>query len=298
MTTETILKRSASFFLWFTLSAIAVLPGCKKKDRLSTNSYQLVITPSATSVAKNNPRSFTVEAVAPNGTFAVEPTWQVLESTSGAQIIPNVGTTVSVTFPNLGVYNLVANYSDQQGRAQVRVESATSPVTAPPIILPSSAFLIYTDAGLPPGADIYVASGLAFTEKRGMFDGAHGASNYLEATNMTTGSWFSIDLKTSSVNLSDYHNGFLRFSIRKNRAFAGDNLKIEMHTPTNDINSTATNQLTWKGFTGASTDWQDVSIDLNLFFGGAGPVQAPFVFVASASSGLTVDIDNVRLEKN
>jgi hypothetical protein len=178
----------------------------------------------------------------------------------------------------------------------VRVENSTSPSTA----LPLDSLPLYTEAGVPQGADIFTNMTTRFAEMLGQFDAAEG-SNYLRGTNMTPGSFFSVDLKGPSVSLDAYAGGKLYFWIRMNRGLnLGEVIRVEMRrTGVSSASTVGTNTVGgWQGYSRSVTDWQEVSVDLSRFFGGTGPVNVPFIFNTVAASGITIDIDNVRWEKH
>lgn len=278
------------------LSLLLVAPlftGCKK-DRLSVNTYQFSITPSATAVAINNARTFVATGQAANGSFDIEPVWSVLNSTSGASgavIVPPIGAVVDVTFPSAGIYTLVAEFEDKRATAQVLVANSTGPTTQ----FPLDTLPIYTDAGIPAGANLFTNMGAAIMEQIGVFDAPEG-SNYMRAQNVTLHFWM-VDLAPSSADLSEYTGGALKFYVRLSRPLAmGEVLKIEMEKSGGSKIGVTSNAF-WTGFSSSSTDWQSVSLDLSLFFAGIGVVRSPFIFSTIMGSPLTVDIDGVRWEK-
>ena len=257
--------------------------GCRKKDRLSTNTYEFFVSPPATSILKGNIQTFTAEGRAPTGNFSTQPTWSILPS--GASLNTSVGPSVNVTFNSSGFYRLTANFEEKTAEAQIACQNANT-------------FFVYNDNGIPTGSAIQAGSLTLVPET--IYSDAPEGLKYQKATDVTGGGFWYVDLGAPTLNLSNFPGGVLKFWIRKSRPLTAEVLRIDMDQDgAAGGESFVTTALAgnWQGYTTGSTDWQEVSIDLSRFYGGAGFVQRPFIFSKpSAGAAMTIDIDYIRLE--
>ena len=264
--------------------------GCKKKDRLSSNTYSLSVVPPATTAVINVPKTFTVEGRAPGGNVVTDPEWTIFPS-SGATVItptlPLFGPSITLNFSAVGFYVLTATFEDKTASTQVRILAST-PSTI------SNSGNIFNDQGIPTGAQVF-AGGLSLSEPTG---GAAEGNKFMRASGVTSSFWM-VDLQTGLADLDSFPGGTIKFFIRLDRPLAlGETLRLEMQRPNNGPKQGVVSGILWNGFSGSNTGWQEVSIDLSNFFLGQGTIQAPFIFVTSVGAPvMTIDIDFVRWEK-
>ncbi len=137
--------------------------GCKKKDRLASDTYTLAIVPAAATMVINIPKTFVVEGQAPGGNVDTDPEWTISPS-SGADAVdpdfPLFGNTVTLTFDTPGFYVLTAHFNDKTASTQIRILATV------PSGINSGEGSIYEDGGIPAGARIF-SEGLTLTEITG-----------------------------------------------------------------------------------------------------------------------------------
>jgi hypothetical protein len=286
--------------LTLTGGVIAMVMGmgaCKKKDRLAQDTYAFRISPPAKKMLITDVSTFTLVAASASGSIATDPTWIVNPGNTTAPLNTSVGNVVLFTPPSFGDFTITATFDGRTASAQVDVV---------PFIIATTAFSVYTDAGLPPvsvgaDSDVFTASGLNLTELTATSYTPEG-EKFFRTTNAPDDFFWGItvddDLSGNNQNLSAFGGGTLKFSIRLLRAMtAPETLRVDIvdgSSVTDSVLSSA-----WTGFDKTTVDeWQQVSIPISSFLStNKSQIRVPFSIVGPAlASSLSFDIDAVRWE--
>jgi hypothetical protein len=272
---------------------LMVSSSCKKKDRLSSSTFQFSITPTASTVVKTE--TLTLNA---RGNGDINPTWTVSSSTLGS-VAPEIGNQVVFTPSALGDVVIYATQDGLQANCQVAI------VTYKPA---PNTFDVYNDKGLPTGtginSDIFTSLGLSIAEISSGY--TPEGVKYQRTTNAGSGdNWgVTLDAATAGLNkdLSAFSTGHLKFALRLARVVdtpGGETIRIEL---TDSAPATFGYNLVngSDGFNRQNLDWQEISISLPVQFAGLdySHVKVPFaVTLLAMTSSLTFDVDAVRWER-
>lgn len=277
---------------------IPALIGCKKKERLTASTYTFKISPSASTVVKNNTLTLTAKGLSSAGDISVNPTWSCTGACTATDLSTTFGSAITFTASTLGDAVVTAVFDGQ---------TATSQIAVVTYISNANTYDVYRDLGLPSGSnvlsDIFVGGGLSLNELSTGY--TPEGTKYERASSVLTGAFWGVTLDKNNTglkqDLSTFSGGHLKFALRLvDRIIgAGETLRIDV---VDSPGSTASVTLSSTyGFDRTSTDWQEISIPLSLYFPGVDETQikVPFALVATAiPSTLTVDVDAVRWDKN
>lgn len=271
--------------------------GCKKKNRLSQDTYAFRISPPAKTMLLTDVSTFTLVATSASGAIAADPNWVVNPGETTAPLNTSVGNVVIFTPPSFGDFTITATFDGRAAQAQVAVV---------PFIVPTTAFSVYTDEGLPPASlgadsDIFISAGLNLQEQTGTSYTVEG-EKFLRATDAPDDFFWGVsvddDLSGNNQNLSGFNGGTLEFSIRLLRVMtAPETLRLDVVDGSNvtaSVLSTA-----WTGFDkNAVNEWQQISVPIASFAGvNTTQIRVPFAIVGPALTGsLSFDVDAVRWE--
>lgn len=283
------------------LVAIAALPACHRKNRLTSNYFTFSITPPAATVVKNSPVTLTANT----GGADVNPTWEMTPQTAGT-LVPAVGRTVVFTPTTLGDVQIFATIDGTQAKSQIAVVTYIPPTATSSTAPTTTVYSVYSDQGIPVspllGTDVFTGGGLTLTELNTGY--TPEGVKYFRSTSGSGGFWgvsYEIHKTGAVVDLSAYSAGTLKFSIRLGRTM-GPTEKIEIHIDDDGAGTTPgkVDNISTDFMNELSTDWQEVSIPISSF----APAQTlstmhvPFaIVVVNVSSSLTFDVDAVRWEK-
>jgi hypothetical protein len=275
------------------LAAAVLASGCQKKDRLSGGEASFSITPPAATALRNSPVTLTARG---GGSTEIVAVWEVSPSTMGT-ISPAVGQTVEFNPSSLGDATVIATYGGVQATAHIAVVT---------YIPNSNTFDVYTDSLIPndstefsSGLQLFTGGGMTVEERSDGYT-TQGV-DYQRATGGTNAFW-GIALDRNDVglskNLSTFSSGNLKFSIRFPTALgATQDVRIDIR------DASVTDSVTLNGTHGLnrlSTEWQEISIPIIQFGGGANlaTIENPFaVLLQNITTSLTFDIDAIRWEK-
>lgn len=264
--------------------------GCKKKERLSTSTFNFSISPPAATVLKTGSITLTAHGSSAAGPVDVNPTWEVSSALIGS-LNTSLGTTVVFQPSALGDVTITATYDGL---------AATSQLAIVTYIPSASTFNVYNDNGLPSGSginsDIFDASSLLTELSSGY---TPDGSKYMRAANASTGNFWGVTLdKLSTGNNADLHAySSLKFSLRFPSPLAsGENFRLDI----TDLSVTRSyTMVRGVDYSGSSVDWQEISLPLSNWPSGLDftHIKVPFSIMAvSIASTIAFDCDAIRWE--
>ena len=284
------------------LAALAALPACHRKNRLTNNYFTFSITPPAATVVKNSPLTLTANT----GGVDVNPTWEITPQSAGS-LVPAVGRTVVFTPTALGDVQIFATVDGTQAKSQIAVVTYIPPTAVSSTAPTTNVYSVYSDQGIPVssllGTDIFASTGLDLQELSTGY--TPEGIKYERTTGATNGAFWGVayDIKKSGarVDLSAYSAGTLKFSLRLGRTM-GPTEKIEIHIDDDGTGGSPgkVDNIATDFMNELSTDWQEISIPISSFAPAQtlSTIDVPFaIVVVNVSSPLTFDVDAVRWEK-
>jgi hypothetical protein len=263
--------------------AFLFVSGCKKKDRLTASTFRFSVTPPAASVLKNGSVPLIARGSSPSGNVDVNPTW-TLSPTSIGTLTPNIGNAVVFTGSALGDATITATYDGM---------AATSHIAVVAFISTPTVFEVYTDRGLPSGADLFFG-GLTVTQSQSGY--TPEGIKYFHTDNTSSGFW-EITLDPGNTGISKDLSSYsaLKFDLRLGRALAfGESLAVQVQ----DTSSTKSHTLASGDgdYNALNTGWQEISIPLSAFSGlDSMHIKIPFIIVVqTVLTPLSFDVDAIR----
>ncbi len=277
------------------IATTLMLPGCKKKERLTASTFSFSITPPASTVLKTESITLMAKGSSASGSVDVNPTWSVSPTTLGS-----LNTTIgrSVVFQPTGLGDVVVTgvYDGIAATSQIAI------VTYKPT---ANTFDIYNDNGLPAGSDvdsdIFTSGGLSLTELSSGY--TPEGSKYEHTTNAITNNFWGVTVDKLNTgkrkDLSGFSSGALKFSLRLARSLSvTESIRIDIVDSAQTVSYTLSSGS--DNYNRLSTDWQEISLSLPARFAtlDSAHVKVPFVIVPTAlGAPLTFDVDAVRWER-
>lgn len=274
------------FLFWGALFfPLLLLPACKKRDRLTVSTYNLVVTPPAAEIVKGQTLSFAAQGVSADDPRDVSPTWAVSDA-SIASINTQVGSAITLTGVTLGDVVLTATHDGVTTSVPVAI------VTYKPN---ANTFDVYTDV-LPSGND--VSSDIFGTPAEQLDVGYTPQGNkYIRAASAPNNSFWGITLDKEGTgkrkDLSSFSNGSLKFALRLGRILAAnERFRVDI---TNSAGMTTSVLLdTQHGLMRTTVNWQEISIPLSEFSLSSFLIRVPFAVSPQTQSSITYDVDGVH----